>query len=193
MMKWERLAEDGRSVVNEVCTTLRPLLERVSTEIAERLRRGGKVMTCGNGGSASDAQHMTGELVNRFLLERRPYAGIALCADMSVLTSISNDYSFEEIFSKQVQALGRKGDVLVGFSTSGKSGNLCRAFEAANSMEDIWTVAIAGSADSPLVHLAKSSLCIQSVFDVPRIQEGHHLLMHVLCQLVEEKMERVGG
>jgi D-sedoheptulose 7-phosphate isomerase len=187
------MESDSRAVVAEVCGPLRPQIEAAACEIALRLRAGGKILICGNGGSAADAQHMAGELVNRFLRERKPYAAVALTADMSILTSISNDYSFDEVFSKQVEALARKGDVLIGFSTSGTSRNVLRAFEAARALHGVWRLAMTGRADTPLAHLADHALSIQSVSAVPRIQEGHHLMMHALCECIEEQVERADG
>ncbi len=140
-MDWDVFAEGHLDAAHEVLTTLRPAIEAVAAGMAERLRAGGKVLACGNGGSAADAQHFAAELVNRFQRERKPYAGLALTTDTSVLTSIGNDYDFGQVYSKQVEALGRPGDVLLAISTSGNAANVCRAAEAAQAA-GLWTVAL---------------------------------------------------
>jgi D-sedoheptulose 7-phosphate isomerase len=187
-MNWSRFESDALAVVREVAG-LQDRIESVATEIARRLAAGGKVLFCGNGGSAADAQHMAAEFVNRFLINRKPYAGLALTTDASILTSIANDFSFDEVFAKQVLAHGRPGDVLIAFSTSGRSPSMIRAVEAAKSLKDVYCVAIAGSDQSPMVKGSDAALCIQSVPGTPRIQEGHQLFMHIICQLVEERLE----
>ena len=145
-------------------------------------------LICGNGGSSSDAQHFAGELVNRFLLNRKPYAGLALNTDAAVMTSISNDFSYEEIYSKQVEGLGREGDMLVGFSTSGNSANILNAFEAARKM-GIQTVAFTGGKGGKMADSTDYVLLVSSSAHTPRIQEGHELMMHLICERVEELME----
>lgn len=188
-MNWDRLESGASAVAAEVCGALRPEIERAAGMLAARLRAGGKILACGNGGSAAEAQHLAGELVNRFLLARAPYAAVALTADSSVLTSIGNDFSFEQVYAKQVEALARPGDALVGFSTSGKSANLLRAFEAARRVGDVWILAVTGRADRPLARAADLALPIEASDAVPRIQEGHLLILHALCERIEEKME----
>ncbi|MDZ4198143.1 MAG: SIS domain-containing protein [Kiritimatiellia bacterium] len=188
-MNWDQVAADGLSVIHEVTVELRPEVERIARLLATRLSAGGKILLCGNGGSAADAQHMAGELVNRFLIDRRPYAALALSTDTSVLTAVANDGSFEDVFAKQVLALGRPGDVLVAFSTSGNSPNVCRAVEAAQTLENVISVAVAGRPGSRLVQLSTESLCIRSASDTPRIQEAHLLILHTLCQRIEEILE----
>ncbi len=184
-MIWDEISADYLAVAHEVFTRLREPVEQAADDLAECLRGGGKILICGNGGSAADAQHMAGELVNRFLREREPLAAVALTTDASVLTSIGNDFSFDRVFEKQVQALGRAGDALVGFSTSGASANLCRAFEAARvcGMKRIALIGKGGA----MADLADLCLCITTSDSTPRIQEGHHLLMHLLCERIEER------
>ena len=151
----------------------------------EALRQGGKVMFAGNGGSAADAQHLAAELVNRFLLNRRPLAGLALTTDTSNLTSIANDFSYEEIFSKQVEALGKPGDVFFGISTSGSSANIVRAVEAAKAL-GVTTIALTGSKGRLQ---ADCDLCIAVPGDyTPRVQECHILIGHTLCELIESAL-----
>ncbi len=184
-MNWDRTAEDYLAVADEVFGTLRQRVEELADEIAAALRAGGKIMLCGNGGSAADAQHIAGELVNRFFKERRPYAAVALSTDTSTITAIGNDYSYEEIFEKQVQGLGRAGDVLLAISTSGNAANVCRAVKTAREMK-ILTIGLTGGTGGRLAGLADKTICISSTTVCPRIQEGHQLLYHCLCERLEE-------
>lgn len=186
-MDWDAFAEGHLEAVHEVLTALRPAVEAVAAGMAERLRQGGKVLVCGNGGSAADAQHFAAELVNRFQRERRPYAAVALTTDTSVLTSIANDSEFAQVFSKQVEALGRRGDVLLAISTSGNAPNVLRAVAAAKRAE-MWTVALCGGKGGALAGLADKTLCVASTGVTARIQEGHAMIIHALCQLIEETM-----
>ncbi len=186
-MDWDAFAEGHLDAAHEVLTTLRPAIEAVAAGLVERLQQGGKVLLCGNGGSAADAQHFAAELVNRFQRERRPYAALALTTDSSVLTSIANDYEFAQVFSKQVEALGRPGDVLLAISTSGGAANVCRAAEAAKAA-GLWTVALCGGRGGPLAALADETLCVACTNVTARIQEGHAMIIHALCQIVEETL-----
>jgi D-sedoheptulose 7-phosphate isomerase len=142
-----------------------------------------KLLLCGNGGSAADAQHIAAEFVNRFLLERPPLPAIALTTDTSIITSIGNDYTFNDIFSKQVKAIGLEGDVLMGLSTSGNSGNVLSAVDAAKS-QGIFTVGLTGNDGGQLSDLADMALVVDSN-KTPRIQETHILVGHVICELVD--------
>lgn len=187
-MNWDTIAADYLAVADQVFNELRPAVDDLAAEVARRLRAGGKVMVCGNGGSAADAQHIAGELVNRFLKERRPYAGIALTTDASVMTSIGNDYGYEYIFEKQVQALGRSDDILLAISTSGGAANVCRAVAAANAL-GILTVALTGGTGGRLANLADRVLNVSCTRSTPRIQEGHQLVFHALCERLEELLE----
>ena len=142
-----------------------------------------KLMLCGNGGSAADAQHIAGEFINRFLLERPPLPAIALTTDTSIITSIGNDYSFDEVFSKQVKALGVEGDILLAISTSGNSGNVISAVKDAKK-QGIFSVGLTGGDGGRLKDLVDMALVVKS--DVtPRIQETHILVGHIICQLVD--------
>lgn len=163
---------------------LHPILD-LAEECARRIQVGGKILVCGNGGSAGDAQHLVGELVNRFLVERRPYAGIALTTDTSVITAIGNDYSYDEIFSKQVEALGQKNDVFIGISTSGNATNVCKAAEAAAGA-GLLSVAMTGGQGGRLATLCDTVLCVANTASTPRIQEGHGLIIHLFCERLEE-------
>ncbi len=146
------------------------------------IAQGNKVLICGNGGSAADAQHIVGELVNRFLLDRPPLPAIALSTDTSVLTAIGNDFGYEQIFSKQVRALGQDGDVLVGISTSGNSPNVVKAFNEANSM-NITTIALTGHGGK-LAELSDILLAVPHS-STPIVQEIHITVGHLLCRLID--------
>lgn len=160
-----------------------PVLERIARRMTEAILEGRKILWCGNGGSAADSQHLAAELVGRFRRERRGVASIALTTDSSILTSIGNDYGFEQIFRRQVEALCREGDVLVGISTSGNSRNVCLALEAARSL-GAFTAAFTGLGGGAMAGVADETLQMDSK-DTARIQEGHILCGHMLCDWVE--------
>ncbi len=187
-MDWDLFLSGHLDVAREVGTRLRPAAEAAAKAVSEAIRAGGRVLLCGNGGSAADAQHFSAELVNRFLLERAPYAAIALTTDSSILTSIANDYSYEETFSKQVEALGRPGDVLIAISTSGNAPNVVRAAEAARKRGMSVVVFTGGATGGRLAPLATPGLLLQvaSSAVTARIQEGHAMLVHAICQIAEE-------
>lgn len=151
--------------------------------IAVCFARGGKVLLCGNGGSASDAQHLSGEFVNRFKIDRPPLPAIALSTDTSVMTAIGNDFSFDDIFSKQVQALGRPGDVLIGISTSGGSANVLRAVEAARSAGVI-TIGLTGRDGGAMAGCCDISLNVAEQVTAV-VQEVHIAIGHLLCELAD--------
>ncbi len=157
--------------------------ERVAIRMTECLLQGHKILWCGNGGSAADAQHLAAELVGRFRSDRRALASIALTADTSVLTAIANDCGFGEVFERQLEALCAPGDVVVGLSTSGKSRNVCAALERARQL-GAFTVAMTGANGSRMASLADVCLRVASS-DTARIQEGHILFGHILCEWVE--------
>ncbi len=154
--------------------------------IAQAFREGRKVILFGNGGSACDASHIAGEFVNRFLMERPPLPAIALNTDVAVLTSISNDYDYSQIFSKQLSALGHEGDVVIGISTSGNSPNVLKAFEVAkkNGMK---TVALTGGTGGKIVKMADYCFTVPTKH-TPRIQETHITLGHTICEMVDEEL-----
>lgn len=172
-----------------VVAQLRPLdatIGAVVDAITDVVRDGGKLFLCGNGGSAADCQHIAAEFVGRFVQERRPLPAIALSTDSSALTCIGNDYSFEEVFSRQLRALATSRDCLLGISTSGNSGNVLRAIDTANELGMV-TVGLAGRDGGTLVTRAK--LCIVVPSDVTaRIQEAHILIGHTLCGGVEQQL-----
>jgi D-sedoheptulose 7-phosphate isomerase len=156
-------------------------------DLAERLKRGCKVLVCGNGGSAADAQHFAAELTGRYLKERRALAGIALTTDTSALTAIGNDYSYDYIFSRQVEALGRPGDVLVGISTSGNSANVIAAVEAAKLL-GVRTIGMLGRDGGRLGALVDDALVVPSTVTA-RIQEIHVMVFHFWCEALDESFE----
>jgi len=160
------------------------LVMQVAMQIVKSLERGGKVFFFGNGGSAADAQHLAAEFTGRFLKERRALPALALSVNSSSLTAIGNDYGFDIVFARQLEALGREGDVAVGISTSGNSPNVMRAMEAANS-KSIFSVALTGKSGGTLKNIADCTICIPSE-ETPRIQECHILTGHLICELVEE-------
>jgi len=164
------------------------LIESIAYKIVDAIENGGKLLICGNGGSAADAQHMAAEFVNRFLKERKPLPAIALTTDTSNLTSIANDYSFDEVFSKQVEAIGKGGDVLVGISTSGNSKNVLKAMETARKM-DIETVGLLGRDGGKIKDVCDVTLIVPS-FSTPRIQEVHGFVIHTICGIVEDEFAR---
>jgi len=160
-----------------------PAIRKAAQIMIESLRSGGKIMFAGNGGSAADAQHLAAELVNRFLKERAPMAGLALTTDTSVMTAIGNDYSFDDIFVKQVQAMGKKGDVLCCLSTSGNSKDIVKVLPIARSM-GIATIGLTGSGGGAMADMVDLLIAVPSKA-TPRIQECHILIGHILCELIE--------
>ncbi|TJY63035.1 phosphoheptose isomerase [Sinimarinibacterium sp. CAU 1509] len=166
-----------------------PALTAAAKLLAQQLREGHKVLSCGNGGSAGDAQHFAAELTGRFERERPGLPGIALTVDSSALTAIANDYSYEQIFSKQVQALGRAGDVLLAISTSGNSPNVLRAIEAAHAQQ-MDVIALTGRDGGRIAAaLTPGDVELRSVSDVTaRIQEVHILFLHCLCDAIDEQL-----
>ena len=149
----------------------------------ETIQQGGKVLFCGNGGSAADAQHLAAELVGRYLKNRQGLAAIALTTDTSILTAVANDLGYDQVFRRQVEALGRPGDCLVGISTSGRSPNVVAALQEAKARK-MHTIVMVGDGPSPMADLADVALRVPSQ-DTPRIQEAHGLMGHILCDLVE--------
>lgn len=159
---------------------------RAGIALAEALRAGGKVLACGNGGSAADAQHFAAELVNRFEIERPPLAALALSTDTSTLTSIANDFDFQQVFSKQLRALGRAGDVLLAISTSGNSANVLEAVRAAHEL-GLRVVGLTGGTAGKLAALLRAddvNICVPHK-STARIQEVHLLVLHCLCDAID--------
>ena len=151
--------------------------------ISKAFKNDRKLMLCGNGGSAADAQHIAAEFVNRFLLDRHPLPAMALTTDTSIITSVANDYSYEEVFSKQIQALGVEGDILLAISTSGNSNNILSAITTAKK-KGLYTVGLIGGDGGKMITLVDLPLVVESNH-TPRIQETHILAGHLICELVE--------
>ena len=168
-------------------TVVDSMLQAIETVI-HALQSGGKVLLFGNGGSAADSQHIAAELVGRFKKDRKGMPAIALTTDTSILTSVANDFGYEEIFRRQVEALGEQGDVLIGISTSGRSKNVVLAIQKAREM-GIVTIALIGEAMGPVSDAADITVSIPST-DTPRIQEGHITFGHILCDLVERAITK---
>jgi D-sedoheptulose 7-phosphate isomerase len=156
-------------------------------DMAERLKRGCRILVCGNGGSAADAQHFAAELSGRYVKERRALAGIALTTDTSALTAIGNDYGFEKVFSRQVEALGRPGDLLVGISTSGNSPNVILAVEAAKE-QGMKTLGLLGRDGGKLLALCDEALVIPTAITA-RIQEVHQMVYHFWCEVIDAHID----
>lgn len=155
----------------------------VAQSCAETFCNGGKVLFCGNGGSAADAQHLAAEFSGRFYYDRPPLPSEALHVNTSYLTAVANDYSFEEVYSRLLKGIGSEGDILIGLSTSGNSKNIIRAFETAREM-GIITVGLTGMTGGQMKNLCDFLLNVPST-DTPRIQESHILIGHIICELVE--------
>jgi D-sedoheptulose 7-phosphate isomerase len=161
-------------------------IARAADLLARTLKAGGKVLACGNGGSAADAQHFAAELLNRFEIERAPLAAIALTTDSSTLTSIANDYAYEQVFSKQVRGLGRRGDALLAISTSGNSRNVIEAMQAAHEL-GVHVVALTGAGGGKMAALISPedvNICVPHK-RTARIQEVHLLVLHCLCDGID--------
>lgn len=168
------------------------LLKRIAEEMAHAVLSGKKVLWCGNGGSAADSQHLAAELMGRFRRERCAVPSIALTTDTSILTAVGNDYGYEKVFQRQVEALCSKGDVLVGISTSGSSKNVCAALQTARQI-GAFTVAFTGQSGGEIAAIADVALRVASK-NTARIQEGHILCGHMLCDWVERSVcERQSG
>lgn len=161
-------------------------LQRVANHCTAAIGAGNKVMFCGNGGSAADSQHLAAELIGKLVHRRPAMAGLALTTDSSALTAVGNDFGYEYVFSRQVEGLGRSGDVLIGISTSGCSQNVVTAFQTARA-RSITTVAMTGARRGPIADLADEWIAIPHA-DTAKIQEGHIVLGHIFCAMVESQV-----
>jgi D-sedoheptulose 7-phosphate isomerase len=171
------------SAAAATATGYAPTVSAWGAELARRFCAGGQLLTCGNGGSAAEAQHLTGEMVGRFRHDRRPLPAIALCADSAATTAIGNDYGLEDIFARQVQAFGRPSDVLIAFSTSGTSPNVLAAAKAGlEAGVQVW--ALTGPAPNPLAAVADSAIAVEAP-TTATVQEVHLSLVHALCVAVD--------
>ncbi len=189
LLRVTALFEESLRVKALAAAQLPPMIVRAATLMAESLLSERKILACGNGGSAADAQHFSAEMLNRFEIERPGLPAIALTTDSSTLTSIANDYQFVEIFSKQVRALGQPGDVLLAISTSGDSQNVVHAITAAHD-RDLRVVALTGRAGGKIAELIRET---DVEIRVPsgstaRIQEVHIMILHALCDLIDHRL-----
>ena len=173
-----RVIENLRSVL--------PAMEQIALTMTQAILEGKKIIWCGNGGSAADSQHLAAELVGRFRRERRALPSLAITTNTSILTAIGNDYGYERIFQRQVEALCQTGDVLVGLSTSGNSQNVCLALKAAREL-GARTIAFTGQNGGAMAEIAEMALQIPST-ETPRIQEAHILCGHMLCDYIESRI-----
>jgi D-sedoheptulose 7-phosphate isomerase len=173
----------NQRTVEEFVTKNSSNLIRCAEVVCKAFRNSRKLMLCGNGGSAADAQHIAAEFVNRFQIERSPLPALALTTDTSIITSVANDNSFDDIFSKQIEALGAKGDVLLAMSTSGKSRNILSALHTAKD-KGIYMIGLMGAGGGEMLPLVDLALVVESN-RTPRIQEAHVLAGHIICELVE--------
>jgi D-sedoheptulose 7-phosphate isomerase len=185
-MDYQKIIEEWRQIAGDFFAAKGKLFEKVAGLLRKNLRDGHKILIFGNGGSASQAQHFAAELVNKFLKERAALRAVALTTDTSALTSIANDTSFDNVFSRQIEALGDKGDVAIGLSTSGNSANIIEALKAAKK-KGLLTAALTGKGGGKVSRFADYLLDVPSK-STPRIQEVHLLLLHLLAQEIEKAL-----
>jgi D-sedoheptulose 7-phosphate isomerase len=174
------------SVVETFFTRVATDLDKLSDLFVDTLQNGNKLIFCGNGGSAADSQHMAAEFVGRFLEDRKALPAISLTTDTSALTAIANDYGYDQVFSRQLEGLGTKGDVFMGITTSGNSENILKAFEVAKE-KGITTIVLTGKSGGAAKEMADFEFTVDSDY-TPHIQECHIMFLHLLCSLVEQKM-----
>jgi D-sedoheptulose 7-phosphate isomerase len=161
-------------------------IDEVARTLVEAFRSGRKLLVMGNGGSAADAQHLAAEIVGRFRLERKALPAIALSTDTSILTAVGNDYGFDSVFRRQVEALAVEGDVVIGISTSGSSANILEALLRAREMRCL-TIGLLGRDGGAIKGIVDTDLTVPGL-DTPRIQEAHITIIHILCELVEQRL-----
>lgn len=176
--------QENIAVANRLLEKYLDIILDVGNKLSTALKKGNKVLLCGNGGSAADSQHIAAEFINRFRKDRPPLPAIALTTDTSVLTSVSNDYDYSYSFSKQVSALGKKGDILIAISTSGMAVNVIEAVRAARK-KGLYTIGFTGEDGGRLRKIVNLCIRIPSR-DTPRIQEAHILIGHLVCDIVEK-------
>ncbi len=179
---------DGALELHRQLASLTPVVSDVVGRLIHAYRSGGKLVIFGNGGSAADAQHIAAEMLGHFRLERKSWPAIALTTNTSALTAIGNDYSFEEVFSRQVQAWARQGDVVIGITTSGKSKNVIRGLRQAKTQGAV-TVGLCGAFTDTLKPECDVVVSVPST-DTPRIQEAHILIGHIVCEEVERQLAK---
>ncbi len=182
--KIKTILEESIGVKQQVAASCVDDIRKSAESIISSLKKGGKLILCGNGGSAADAQHIAAEFVGRFKKERKALPAIALTTNTSVLTAIANDYGYNQVFKRQVEAIAAKNDVLMGISTSGNAVNVIEAVELANKI-GLKTIALTGAGGGKLAKIATFSIKVPS-FNTPRIQESHIVIGHIICELVED-------
>lgn len=175
-----------REVINRVELEMSPLIAELVTQLVETFNSGGKLLVMGNGGSAADAQHFVAEIVGRFKMERRGLPAIALSTDTSILTAIGNDYGFDKVFRRQVEALAIPGDMVVGISTSGNSPNVLQALELARE-NGCRTAGLLGKDGGTIKGVCDLALIVPTI-DTPRVQEAHITIIHIVCDLLEKTL-----
>jgi D-sedoheptulose 7-phosphate isomerase len=178
--------QDHRALIELLERDLAPAIAEMVSLISAALTNGNKLLVMGNGGSAADSQHFVAEIVGRFKMERKALPAVALSTDTSILTAIGNDYGFDSIFSRQVEALAAPGDIVVGLSTSGNSPNVLKALNAAREL-GCRTIGLLGKDGGSIMAACDLALVVPST-DTPRIQEGHITIIHIVCDLVEKKL-----
>lgn len=178
--------EDVRQMLPQL-QALQPKVDSAAAAISKTLLAGGRLLACGNGGSAADASHLTTEFVCRFNQDRKPYAAISLATHGGDITAIGNDYAFEDLFARQVEAFGRPGDVLAAFTTSGASENVRRALVTAKQC-GLTTISFLGRNGGKCAGLAEIEMIVPGMITA-RIQEGHKLLLHTICEMVDESLQ----
>jgi D-sedoheptulose 7-phosphate isomerase len=181
-----RALKQNQRTVEDFVTENSSNLIRCAEFVCNAFRNSGKLMICGNGGSAADAQHIAAEFVNRFQIDRSPLPALALTTDTSIITSIANDYNFDDIFSRQIEALGARGDVLLAISTSGKSRNILSAIDTAKR-RGVYTIGLMGRGGGEMLRLVDLALVVNSD-QTPRVQEVHILAGHIICELAEHML-----
>lgn len=186
LVEIDRQLESHIETLNIVRQTLAQPIADCAELIAEALKGGHKILLMGNGGSAADAQHFAAEMVGRFLLERKALPAIALTTDTSILTAVGNDYGFEHVFIRQVEALVLPGDILIGISTSGNSPNVKRALETGRAL-GARTIGLLGRNGGEIAPLVDCALTVP-VAETPRVQEAHLVIIHILCLLIENEL-----
>ena len=176
------------SVQNEILAdeSLIDEIEKASFKCVEILKKGNKILLAGNGGSAADSQHIAGELVSRFAFDRPGLSAVALTTDTSIITAVGNDYGYESLFSRQIQALGNEGDIFLAYSTSGESPNILKALEEAKNNK-IVSIGMTGSRKGSMNKLCDFLIEIPSI-DTPKIQEGHLVVGHIICGIIEKEI-----
>src|SRR5262245_32709849 len=177
---------EGADLRHKVARECGPAIVKAAEMIAESLRSGGKILFCGNGGSAADAQHLAAEFVGRFVVERLGLPAIALTTDSSILTAVANDYGFERVFTRQIEALGRPGDVAIGISTSGNSPNVIEAVNK-DKKQNLKTLGLVGKDGGALARCVDIAITVSST-NTARVQECHIAIGHILCELVENEL-----